>query len=61
MRTWTVVAKSASKKQKIRHFVCKVLDFKVIKFDIFLSGTDYALLKMFVVRTLSYQVKPDNV
>jgi len=35
--------------------------FQSDKIRYFLSGTDYALLKMFVVRTLSYQVKPDNV
>jgi hypothetical protein len=35
--------------------------FQSDKIRYFLSGTDYSLLKMFVIRTLSYQVKPENV
>ena len=35
--------------------------FQSDKIRYFLSGTNYAFLKMFVIRTLSYQVKPDNV
>jgi hypothetical protein len=35
--------------------------FQSDKIRYFLSGTNYPLLKMFVIRTLSYQVKPENV
>ena len=45
MRTWIILAKNATKKQKIRHGIYNVLDFSAIGIDIFYPAWMMVVLK----------------